>query len=136
MVRENDKRGLKLIAQPLHKCELVHTDEAEKEVVTPDKLTIGTIDNDIAITISFDDSVLVDKMLRSLLAYVMGAQDKVIGFYDIRTIRDFLDVFSDKLPGIPLDRNVEFSIELFPGSFPVSITPYHMTPKELKELKI
>ncbi|WVZ84422.1 LOW QUALITY PROTEIN: hypothetical protein U9M48_031459 [Paspalum notatum var. saurae] len=39
------------------------------------------------------------------------------------------------LPGLPPDRNVEFSIELVPSTAPVSRRPYRMVPDELKELK-
>ncbi|XP_017633951.1 uncharacterized protein LOC108476287 [Gossypium arboreum] len=41
-----------------------------------------------------------------------------------------------KLPGLPSDRGVEFVIEVYPGTDPVSIPPYRMSPTELKELKI
>nr|GFC12369.1 hypothetical protein [Tanacetum cinerariifolium] len=36
------------------------------------------------------------------------------------------DVFPDKLPGIPLVREVEFNIELIPGAEPISKAPYRM----------
>ena len=39
------------------------------------------------------------------------------------------------LPRLPLDKELEFSIDLFLGSAPISIPPYRMTPTELKELK-
>nr|GFC73993.1 DNA/RNA polymerases superfamily protein [Tanacetum cinerariifolium] len=44
-------------------------------------------------------------------------------------------IFSDELLGIPLVREVEFNIELIPGSEPISKAPYRMAPIELKELK-
>jgi hypothetical protein len=47
-----------------------------------------------------------------------------------------LEVFSDDLSGMPLDRDVKFTIELQPGTSHVSRQPYKMTPKELAELKI
>ena len=37
--------------------------------------------------------------------------------------------------GLPLDRELEFRIEVLPGSTPISIPPYRMAPMELKELK-
>lgn len=39
----------------------------------------------------------------------------------------------EKLSGLPLNHEAEFTIELYPGNFLVSITPYCM---ELKELKV
>jgi hypothetical protein len=44
-------------------------------------------------------------------------------------------VFPDKLPGLPLDRDVEFTIELIPGTAPISRRPYQMPPNKLTELK-
>jgi hypothetical protein len=45
-------------------------------------------------------------------------------------------VFPDDLPGMPLERAIEFKIELQPGTAPISKAPYKMSPVELKELKI
>jgi hypothetical protein len=55
---------------------------------------------------------------------------------DIHVIRKFLDVFPDDLPGMPLERAIEFKIELQPGTAPIAKAPYKMSPMELKELKI
>jgi hypothetical protein len=54
---------------------------------------------------------------------------------NIRVVRDFLDVFPEELPGMPPDREVEFVIDLLPGTVPISKRPYKMSIKELKELK-
>ncbi|WVZ49137.1 hypothetical protein U9M48_000515 [Paspalum notatum var. saurae] len=53
----------------------------------------------------------------------------------IPVVCDFPDVFPEKLPGLPPDRDVEFKIDLIPGTAPVSRRPYRMAPDELKELK-
>ena len=54
---------------------------------------------------------------------------------DISIVKEFLDVFPDYLSGLPLDRAIEFVIELVLGTEPISIPPYRMAPIELKELK-
>ncbi|KAA3470091.1 reverse transcriptase [Gossypium australe] len=50
-------------------------------------------------------------------------------------LKNFSDIFSEELLTLPSDREVEFRIEGFPGTVLVSIAPYCMAPKELKELK-
>ena len=53
----------------------------------------------------------------------------------ITVVCEFLDVFPKDLPGLPPDREVEFSIELEPGTAPISWRPYRIAPKELAEMK-
>jgi hypothetical protein len=48
---------------------------------------------------------------------------------------EFPDVFPEELPGLPPERYVEFSIELKPGTTPVSRRSYRMPPNELALLK-
>jgi hypothetical protein len=55
---------------------------------------------------------------------------------DIPIVCEYPDVFPDDLPGMPPDRDIEFIIELQPGTAPISKRPYRMTPNELAELKI
>jgi hypothetical protein len=55
---------------------------------------------------------------------------------DIPVACEFPDVFPEDLPGMPLDRDVEFIIELQPGTSPISRRSYKMTPKELAKLKV
>jgi hypothetical protein len=53
----------------------------------------------------------------------------------IPVVCEFPNVFLDELPGLPPDRDVEFFIELIPGTPPISRRPYRMPPNELAELK-
>jgi hypothetical protein len=48
---------------------------------------------------------------------------------NIRGVRDFLDVFPEELPGMPPDRDIEFVIDLLPGTAPISKRPYMMSVK-------
>ena len=43
-----------------------------------------------------------------------------------------MDVFPDELPGLPPYRDVNFGIELHPGTSPISIIPHRMAPVELR----
>ena len=49
---------------------------------------------------------------------------------------EYEDVFPDELSGLPLYRNVDFTIELHPGISPISPTPHRMVLAELQELKV
>ena len=53
----------------------------------------------------------------------------------IPVLCEFLDIFPKDLPRLPPDRDVEFSIELEPGTAPISRCLYRMAPKELAEMK-
>ena len=50
-------------------------------------------------------------------------------------VRDYPDVFPEELPGMPPDRDVEFIIDLLPGTGPIANRPYRMSVDELAELK-
>ena len=52
-----------------------------------------------------------------------------------KVVNEFLDVFPNDLPGMPLDRDIEFIIELLPRTAPIAKRPYRMGVNELEELK-
>ncbi|GKD27684.1 putative reverse transcriptase domain-containing protein, partial [Tanacetum coccineum] len=49
-------------------------------------------------------------------------------------VRNFPEVFPEDLPGLPPTRQVEFQIDLVPGSAPVVRAPYRLASTELQEL--
>jgi hypothetical protein len=53
----------------------------------------------------------------------------------IRIVCEYPEVFPKQLPGIPPDRDIEFSIELLPETAPISKRAYPMDVKDLIELK-
>ncbi|WVZ89651.1 hypothetical protein U9M48_036030 [Paspalum notatum var. saurae] len=53
----------------------------------------------------------------------------------IRVVCDYPDVFPDELPGMPPDRDIEFLIELLPGTAPIAMRQYRMAPIEPEEVK-
>ena len=55
---------------------------------------------------------------------------------NIPMVCEFMDVFPNDLSGLPPDQDVEFRIDLKPGTAPVSRRAYRMPPKELAELKM
>jgi ribonuclease HI len=53
----------------------------------------------------------------------------------IRIVSEFPDVFPEELPGMPPEREVEFAIELIPGTAPISKRAYRVSGPKLVELK-
>ena len=54
---------------------------------------------------------------------------------DLPVVCEYPDVFSEELPGLPPDRDVEFVIDLVSGTTPIAKRPYRMLVEELEELK-
>jgi hypothetical protein len=54
----------------------------------------------------------------------------------ISVVEEFMDVFPEELPGMPPEGEVEFYIDLLPGTAPIAKRPYRMAPIELAELKL
>jgi hypothetical protein len=65
----------------------------------------------------------------------MLSQMKVAALEETLVVQEYLDVFLEELPGMPLDRDIEFLIELLPRTAPISKRPYRMPVNELVELK-
>ncbi|WVZ80919.1 hypothetical protein U9M48_028353, partial [Paspalum notatum var. saurae] len=53
----------------------------------------------------------------------------------IRVVCEYPDVFLEELPGMPPDREVEFLIELLPGTVPIAKRQYRVAPKEQELIK-
>jgi hypothetical protein len=54
----------------------------------------------------------------------------------ISVVEEFMDVFPEELLGMSPEREVEFYIDLIPGTTPITKRPYRMAPTELVELKL
>ena len=55
---------------------------------------------------------------------------------DYQVLQEFRDVFPNEILGLPLKRDIDFTIELVPGAAPVSKAPYRMSTPEMLELKM
>ncbi|KAL5547285.1 hypothetical protein UlMin_006972 [Ulmus minor] len=75
---------------------------------------------------------------------IIGTEDGGVVTYQLETIEkhsyimvvgEYPDVFPDELPELPPEREIEFCIDLIPGTSPISISPYHMVPTEMIELR-
>ena len=78
---------------------------------------------------------MLRKGCQGYLAYVVETENEGILVDEIPVVREFPDVFLDDIAGLPLDRELEFTIDLIPRTKPISIPPYRMAPAELRELK-
>ena len=70
-----------------------------------------------------------------LASVVATAERSVPDLAHIPMVGEFPDVFPDEVPGLPPHRELEFAINLAPGTAPISRAPYRMAPLELWELK-
>ena len=85
------------------------------------------------------DPYLSDHRDRDLMVYMLAS----LALFDVvdvpmelpRVVCEFPDVFFDDLPRWPLVRDMEFCIDLLPGTSPISMSPYRFAPAKLVELK-
>ena len=87
---------------------------------------------------SIISAMTVRKLLNKLayLAYIVDNKKQGKELRDIPIVREYPDVFPEKLLGLPPRREIKFSIDVLPGTMPTSQAPYTMTPVELAKLKV
>ncbi|XP_071900975.1 uncharacterized protein [Coffea arabica] len=79
---------------------------------------------------------MLSKGAQGFIAFLINTPSDQAKLEDVPVVREFPDVFPEELKTLPPERDVEFKIDLVPGTAPISKTPYRMAPAELKELKI
>jgi hypothetical protein len=69
---------------------------------------------------------------------ILALNDKGVAesLENLLVVRDFADVFPEELPGMPLERKMEFTIDLKLRTKAIARTPYRMSTPELQELKM
>ncbi|XP_028752441.1 uncharacterized protein LOC114712139 [Neltuma alba] len=77
----------------------------------------------------------IQKGFQAYAFFFYISKDKEVGIEQIEVVKEFLEVFPIEVFGLPPKREVEFSIELMPGTTPISKARYRMSPSELVELK-
>ncbi|GJT17806.1 hypothetical protein Tco_0876512 [Tanacetum coccineum] len=113
---------------PSHVYQMMTTEEAKE---APDVVIDVEIPNSKIIHVAnvfqnYEVEIDNEKFSIDLIPMPMGEIDVVIA------VREFPDVFPEELPGIPPDRQVEFHIDLIPGSTPIAKTPYRLAPSEMQ----
>jgi hypothetical protein len=99
-----------------------------KAIINVDQRTIQLRHGQEEVKLSIPISVPVKTSRQVFEAIVQEIQD-------ISVVCEFPDVFPEDLPGLALKRDMEFVIELKPGTAPISRRSYRMPPNELAELK-
>jgi hypothetical protein len=99
-----------------------------KDIINADQRTIKLSYGHEEVQLSIPITVPVKASGQVFEAIVQEIQN-------IPVVCEFSDVFSEDLPGLPPERDVEFVIELKPGTTPISKRSYRMPPNELAELK-
>ncbi|MCI45152.1 cellular nucleic acid-binding protein, partial [Trifolium medium] len=61
--------------------------------------------------------------------------EEKLEFDALPIVCEFVDVFPDDILDLPPEREVEFSIDVVPGTSPISMAPYRMSAAELEKLK-
>ncbi|XP_073031193.1 uncharacterized protein [Primulina eburnea] len=96
----------------------------------------GTSSLSIPIISCLQATKLLHKGCVGYLASVLDTRkESKIQIQDIDVVQNYPDVFDDDVPGLPPDREVEFVVDLMPGTAPISKAPYRLAPTEMKELK-
>ncbi|WMV30435.1 hypothetical protein MTR67_023820, partial [Solanum verrucosum] len=78
---------------------------------------------------------LVGQGCLAYLAHIRDVEVESPSIESIPMVLEFREVFPTDLPSMPPDRDIDFCIDLEPGTRPISIPPYRMAPVELRELK-
>ncbi|KAL4037992.1 hypothetical protein IC575_001595 [Cucumis melo] len=68
-------------------------------------------------------SKLLSQGTWGILASVVDTREADVSLSSEPVVRDYPDVFPEELPGLPPHREVEFAIELEPGTVPISRAP-------------
>ena len=75
------------------------------------------------VILTIEDKILIHEGYEAYLAHVTNNSSSEITLDNVSIVREFPDMFSKDLPGLPPDRELEFGRELLPGLAPVSIPP-------------
>jgi hypothetical protein len=88
----------------------------------------------VVLTTPMGDRISVDVVVQKQQSAIVNQLEDGDNKED-QVVDEFLDVFPDELSGMPPDRDIEFIIELLPGTAPIAKRPYRMGVDELEELK-
>jgi hypothetical protein len=76
------------------------------------------------------------KRCKLYVILVLNEKGVAEGLEPFPVVKEFANVFPEELPGMPPERELEFTIDLKPGTEPIARTSYRMSTPELQELKM
>ncbi|XP_012461372.1 uncharacterized protein LOC105781377 [Gossypium raimondii] len=137
--RKLPKRGV-VVNKVYHRCLIM----IQGHVFSVDLMELSSYGFDVILGIDWltEHKAKAEKMMekgcKAYLAYVMNSVSKKLRVQNIRTVKDFPDMFPEKLLGLPPECEVEFDIEFYLGT--ALIDPrfryYQLKVKECDVLKI
>ena len=110
----------------IHKC-------PDQSTMTVHGIRFGPLYNVIS---TMQASRFLRKGCEAFLALVLDSKRGQVKLENIRVVKEFSNAFPEELPSLPPERVVDLSVEILPGTTPISRGPYRMALTELKELKI
>ena len=78
---------------------------------------------------------MVSKGCLAFLAHLRDDTTQVPSIESVPVVREFLDVFPADLPGMPPDRDIDFCIDLEPGTRLISLPSYRIGSRGVKRVK-
>ena len=88
-----------------------------------------------AVTLTNHNGITVKCYPQAPIVEPMVCNVQATTIEEVQVICEYPDVFLKDLPRMPPDRDLEFSIDLIPGTDPIAKRPYRMVANELEELK-
>ena len=99
------------------------------------KASIDCEAKEVKLTHSSEDVIIFAARDDTVRLFSLNEKGEINPIEQVPVVCEYQDVFPEELPDMPPHREVEFVIELEPGTEPVCKRPYKLGPEELKELK-
>src|ERR1044072_9100477 len=133
--------GMDLVCLPLEQLDIivgmnwlvfnqVHINCFEKTVLFPEEVKV----EDETMSVKQMNSAVRDGAVVFMLYSSTEVKGKARS-EELPVVNEFPEVFPEEVNELPPEREVEFAIDLIPGTSPVSMAPYRMSASELSELK-
>ena len=96
---------------------------------------IDCANKEVKLTHSNEDVIIFASRDNTIRLFSLNDKGEINAISQILVVNEYEDIFPEELPGMPPHHQVEFFIELKPGTEPAWQRPYKLSPDELKELK-